>query len=47
MLDGLQPIVDLADLAGYESAWWEATAENHRQLDVVILDELALQERPD
>lgn len=47
MLDGLRPLVDLADLAGYESAWWEASTEDHRQLDAVVLHELALQERPD
>lgn len=44
MLDGLRPLVDLADLAGYESAWWEATAEKHDPLDAVVLAELALQE---
>ena len=47
MLDGLRPLVDLADLASYESAWWEATAEDQGQLDRVALDELALQESPD
>jgi fido (protein-threonine AMPylation protein) len=46
MLDGLPPLVDLTDLPGYESAWWEATAEDHGRLDAAVLDELALQERP-
>jgi Fic family protein len=44
MLDGLRPLVDLDDLAGYESAWWTATAEDHGRLDVVFLDELASEE---
>jgi prophage maintenance system killer protein len=44
MLDGLRPLVDLMDQPGYESAWWNATAEDHAQLDAVVLDELALQE---
>lgn len=44
MLDGLRPLVDLADLACYESAWWEATAEKHDPLDAVVIAELALQE---
>jgi fido (protein-threonine AMPylation protein) len=46
MLDGLRPLVDLADLAAYESAWWEGTAEDHRQLDTVVISELALQDPP-
>lgn len=46
MLDGLSPLVDLGDLPGYESAWWEAAAEDHGRLDATVLDELALQERP-
>jgi fido (protein-threonine AMPylation protein) len=45
MLDGLRPLLDLVDQPGYESAWWNATAEDHAQLDAVILKELALQER--
>ena len=45
MLDGLRPLIDLVDQPGYESAWWNATAEDHAQLDAVILNELALQER--
>lgn len=45
MLDGLRPLVDLADLDGYESAWWEATGEDHGRLDSIVLDELSSLER--
>lgn len=44
MRDGLRPLIDLADLASYESAWWKATAEGHAQIDSVVLDELVKQE---
>jgi fido (protein-threonine AMPylation protein) len=44
MLDGLRPLVDLASLEGYESAWWNATAEDHSQLDEIVLTELASQQ---
>jgi fido (protein-threonine AMPylation protein) len=43
MLEGLQPLVDLADIGRYESAWWNATAESHDELDQVALTELAFQ----
>jgi hypothetical protein len=46
MLDGLRPLLDLANLMAYESAWWNATAEDHARVDAVVLDELALQEPP-
>lgn len=46
MLDGLRPLVDLLDFDGYETAWWEATAEDHGRLDTVVLDELVLQGAP-
>src|SRR5690606_31313154 len=39
MLDGLRPLLGLADFPGYEDAWWEATAESHGQLDAVVLAE--------
>ncbi|MGN6816256.1 MAG: Fic family protein [Solirubrobacterales bacterium] len=45
MVDGLRPLVDLSDLAAYEGAWWDATTESHKQLDAVVLAELAQQER--
>jgi fido (protein-threonine AMPylation protein) len=41
MLDGLRPLVDLADIGRYERAWWSATAESHDELDQVALTELA------
>lgn len=44
MLDGLRPLIDLADVSDYETAWWNASAENHRQLDTAVLDELAREE---
>ncbi|MBA3866279.1 MAG: hypothetical protein H0X42_08025 [Solirubrobacterales bacterium] len=44
MLDGLQPLVDLADLDRYEGAWWNATSDEHADLDAVVLEELAKQE---
>jgi fido (protein-threonine AMPylation protein) len=47
MLDGIRPLIDLADSATYETAWWDATFEDHAQVDSVVLDELAKQERPD
>lgn len=45
MLDGLRPLVDLADLDRYENAWWNATAEDHIELDETVLAELTKQER--
>jgi hypothetical protein len=47
MLDGLRPLIDLAGLATYEGAWWSATSEGHKQLDAVVVTELAQQERAD
>jgi len=47
MLDGLRPLIDLADLVTYEDAWWSATFESHKQLDAVVQTELAQQERAD
>lgn len=44
MLDGLRPLVDLADIDRYESVWWTATAEDHDQLDEIVLTELADQQ---
>ena len=32
MLDGLRPLIDLADEAAYKSAWWSATAHDHTSL---------------
>jgi Fic family protein len=45
MLDGMRPLINLADPTSYENAWWSASPEDHAQVDVVVLDELALQER--
>lgn len=47
MLDGLRPLIDLADLATYEGAWWNAALESHKQLDAVVLTELARRGRVD
>jgi fido (protein-threonine AMPylation protein) len=46
MLDGLRPLVDLTDIAAYESAWWKATTEDHWRLDAAVINELASQEPP-
>jgi fido (protein-threonine AMPylation protein) len=43
MLDGLRPLVEIADIDRYERAWWKATAENHHELDQIVLTELASQ----
>jgi fido (protein-threonine AMPylation protein) len=40
MLDGLRPLIDLADTEGYESAWWSTSPESHGQLDAVVQGEL-------
>ena len=45
MLDGLQPLIDLAHPLSYEKAWWSASFEDHAQVDAVVLGELTLQER--
>lgn len=41
MLEGLPPLVDLSDIDHYERAWWDATAESHKELDAVVLTNLA------
>jgi fido (protein-threonine AMPylation protein) len=41
MLDGLRPLVDLANIEAYERAWWDAAAVSHDELDQVVLTELA------
>ena len=45
MLNGLLPLIDLSDQERYEEAWWNATADNHDELDDVVLRELAAQDR--
>lgn len=45
MLDGLRPLIDLADEDTYKSAWWSATAHDHVALDAVVLNELSRQDR--
>lgn len=45
MLNGLRPMIDLSDQERYEEAWWNATADNHDELDDVVLRELAAQDR--
>jgi prophage maintenance system killer protein len=37
MLDGLRPLIDLANVTDYESSWWNASADDHRQLDAAVL----------
>jgi Fic family protein len=44
MLDGIRPLIDLADPAGYEHGWWNASSEDHEYLDQVVLTELAAQQ---
>jgi fido (protein-threonine AMPylation protein) len=47
MLDGIRPLIDLAVPSSYENAWWSASPEDHAQVDAVVRDELAQQERSD
>lgn len=47
MLDGLLPLIDLANVNDYENAWWNASAEDHREVDAAVLGELAREEIPD
>jgi fido (protein-threonine AMPylation protein) len=44
MLDGVRPLIDLDDPAGYEHGWWTASSEDHEDLDQVVLTELAAQQ---
>lgn len=44
MLDGLRPLLDLADLGRYESAWWSATVEDHDELDEIVLADMVEQQ---
>jgi fido (protein-threonine AMPylation protein) len=46
MLDGLRPLIDLSNANDYENVWWNASAEDHRELDVSVLDELTREESP-
>lgn len=45
MLNGLRPMIDLSDQERYEESWWNATVDNHDELDDVVLRELAAQDR--
>lgn len=45
MLDGLRPLLELADQSGYEAAWWEATPQDHARLDEYVTAELLAQDR--
>ena len=45
MLDGLRPLIDLADEDAYKSAWWSATAHDHPALDAIVINELSHQDR--
>jgi hypothetical protein len=45
MLDGLRPLIDLADEDAYKSAWWSATAHDHEALDAIVINELNHQDR--
>jgi hypothetical protein len=45
MLDGLRPLIDLADEDAYKSAWWSATAHDHTALDTIVINELSHQDR--
>jgi fido (protein-threonine AMPylation protein) len=47
MVDGLPPLVDLADVDRYERVWWNATAESHDELDQIALTELSFQRSGD
>jgi fido (protein-threonine AMPylation protein) len=40
MLQGLPPLLDLADEGVYMEAWWGATAHSHDELDRIVLEEL-------
>ena len=45
MLDGLRPLIGLADEEAYLAAWWSATAHEHVALDAVVIAELDRQDR--
>jgi hypothetical protein len=45
MVDGLRPLVDLSDESAYNLAWWASTPHEHRALDDVVIEELAVQDR--
>lgn len=45
MLDGLRPLIDLADEDAYLDAWWTATPHDHQALDAIVLAELDRQDR--
>jgi fido (protein-threonine AMPylation protein) len=45
MLEGIRPLIDLADPTSYEHAWWNATAETHVDLDTTVVEELVEQNR--
>jgi fido (protein-threonine AMPylation protein) len=45
MLDGLLPLGDLADEAGYAAAWKSAQLHDHVELDRVVLAELLAHDR--
>lgn len=40
MLEGLPPVLDLADEDAYNEAWWGATPHEHSDLDRIVLEEL-------
>ena len=43
MLDGLPPLDDLRERDRYMAAWWDATAEDHDDLDRAVLTEINAQ----
>jgi fido (protein-threonine AMPylation protein) len=45
MREGLRPLVRLNDPDTYESLWWQASAQDHGELDRVVLQEIAAQDR--
>lgn len=40
MVDGLPPLLDLADEDAYNEAWWGASPHEHDELDRIVLEEL-------
>lgn len=45
MCDGLRPLIGLSDEDAYNDSWWSATPLDHEELDRLVLEELAVQDR--
>jgi hypothetical protein len=45
MLDGLRPLIDLADEDAYKSSGGAATGHDYTALDAIVLNELSRRDR--